>query len=93
MLLQLSDVVLWLAVTERLVQRAELPLQGCSSLLQAPGPPRQLTVQLPEQRLTGRQALPHLLLRGGTQVVEMADLQGQGVPASRGTEAHQTVPG
>lgn len=72
-LLQLSDVVLRLAVTKRLLQGAEFPLQGCSSLLQRPSRPGKLTVQLPETCLTTNQAILHLLLRCGTQVVEMAD--------------------
>lgn len=92
-LLELIDVVLWLAVTERLVQRAELPLQRCSSVLQSLGLLGQLTVQLPQPGLTGRQPLLHLLLRGGTEVMEMADLQGEGIATSGGAEAQQFIPG
>jgi len=89
--LQLVHAVLGLAVAERLVQRAQLPLQGGAALPQGPAPPARLLPQLPQPRLARRQPPPRLPLRGGAQVVELADLQGQGVTTPPGAEGQEAV--
>lgn len=93
MLQELNDVVLGLTVAERLVQRAELPLQSCRSLLQILDPPGQLALQPSQSGFAGRQTLPHLLLRGGTEAVEVTDLQDESIVTSRGAQAQQVVSG
>jgi len=92
-LLKLIDIILWFTVTERLVQRAELPLQGCSSVLQRLRRFDQLMIQIFQPPLTGCQVLLKFLLRVGTEIMEVADLQGQGILTSSGTKAQQTVSG
>ena len=92
MLLQQGHMVLRLAVAERPVQRPQLPLQRRAPLPQGLTSPDRFPLLLPQPGLADRQALAHLLLRGGTEVVEVGHLQGEGVLTPRGTVDQEAVP-